>query len=167
MTTLAPRVKIMQHCQHHCPKNCNAVAMQPISMQLPPKKKKRVSFKPTVVIQPIEPLARSQEDKSRLYHSKEEMKAFATEAKSVHILSSSEWTGACTLGLEAYPSLRGLELYLFLGTRVRNKVLAKQAFLGIFFMFVARNNKKREERERRKKRRRREKREREKRRKDS
>ena len=38
---------------------------------------------------------------------------------------------------------------------------------GIFFMFVARNNKKREERERRKKRRRREKREREKRRKDS
>ena len=129
MTTLAPRVKIMQHCQHHCPKNCNAVAMQPISIQLPPKKKKRVSFKPTVVIQPIEPLARSQEDKSRLYHSKEEMKAFATEAKSVHILSSSGGNGACTLGLEAYPSLRGLELYLFLGTRVRNKVLAKQAFL--------------------------------------
>lgn len=145
MTTLAPPVKIMQFCQHQSPNKCNAMSIQTISMQFPPKKKKRVSFKPTVVIQPIEPLARSQEDKSRLYHSKEEMKAFATEAKSVHILSSSDPNGACTLGLEAYPSLRGLELYLFLGTRVRNQGIAKQAFLRYQHNLNTKTNKAEEE----------------------
>ena len=79
------------------------------------------------------------------YHSKEELKAFATEAKLVHVLSSSDPNGACTLGLEAYPSLRGLELYLFLGTRVRNKVLAKQAFLRYQYNLNTNTNKSAEE----------------------
>ena len=51
--------------------------------------------------------------------------------------------------------------------RIFTVFLCIKSDLGIFFMFVAQNYKKREERERRKKRRRREKRKREKRRKNS
>ena len=100
--------------------------------------KRRVSFKPTVTVQPID-CRMAQEEKSRLYYSKEELNTFLLEVKAIHTLSKglpdpSSTSGAhattrdCMLALEADPALRGLELYLC-PIRVRNKVLAEKALL--------------------------------------
>lgn len=105
------------------------------------KSKRRVTFKPTITVQPIKNIAMQSEDKSRLYYSKDELKTLSLEIKAIHTLSkelssSSQPCGVhstrkgCIVGLEADPALRGLELYLC-STRVRNKLLARSALLKI------------------------------------
>lgn len=100
---------------------------------------RRVSFKPTVTVQPVEQLVTTQEDKSRLHYSKDEMDAFSLEVKAIRTLSKDLPAASspcsahatrkdCVLRLEADPALRGLELYLC-PIRVRNKVLASNALI--------------------------------------
>jgi hypothetical protein len=99
-----------------------------------PSKKKRVSFSRTITVQPIEPFSK-QGDKSRLYYNKDEMNTFASAAKFIRILvrSSPSRDGDCMIGLEeaaTTSSLRGLELYLFPETRVRNKMVAERLMMS-------------------------------------
>jgi len=102
--------------------------------------RKRLRFQPTVTVQPID-CRMTEEEKSRSYYSKNELKAFSLEVKAILALSnnlpdaSSTCTcGAhatsrdCVIGLEADPALRGLERYVC-PTRVRNKVLAQKSLL--------------------------------------
>jgi hypothetical protein len=105
---------------------------------LPPEssaaeKPKRVSFRPTVTVHPIEKLSSNQEDKARFYLSKEELIEIATYNRSVQS-SSKETRDSDALfpcaehgisGLLANPALRGLELSLC-STRVRNRLIIRR-----------------------------------------
>lgn len=46
------------------------------------KSKRRVTFKPTITVQPIKNIAMQSEDKSRLYYSKDELKTLSLEIKA-------------------------------------------------------------------------------------
>ena len=116
--------------------------------RLAPSNKKRVSFSATITVQPIESLT-EQGDKTRLYYTKDEMKTFASEAKLVRrlSLSSPSRDGDYMLGIEAAntTSLRGLELYLYPETRVRNKLAAERLMLSYQQKLNSNKNKSAEE----------------------
>ena len=119
--------------------------------------KRRVTFRPSVTVQPVENICMQEQDKSRLYYSKDELKVLTLEAKAIHALSKEQLPDEsspcgvhaarqdCMLGLEADPALRGLELYLC-PTRVRNKQLAKKALLKYYRTISSDPTKSQEER---------------------
>lgn len=93
--------------------------------QQPPIKKRRVSFKPTITVQPVSNLSKDPEQKTRLFYTKEEFEEEKTNirriAKDAMVLPSSSH---CL----SDPILRGMEMYLC-RPRVQNKHLARKAFL--------------------------------------
>lgn len=98
---------------------------------------KRVSFVPTVTVYPITKLSGDEDDKSRLYYSKDEMNSISLEVKAkIRELSGAVAfsSGARTdnqdyiLDRTADPTLRGLELHLY-PTRVVVKVLAMKSII--------------------------------------
>ena len=100
-------------------------------------KKKVVSFKSTMQIQPIENLSITPEVKSRLYLSKDEMDVWLLEIKSLHksykrqLGKANDANGMKryqTVGLQSNPKYRGLETY-FLPVRGRNKSMARKALI--------------------------------------
>lgn len=130
------------------PGGAKAIQLYSAFTRLTPSKKKRVSFSPIITVQPIEILSK-QGDKTKLYYTKDEMKTFASEAKLVRrlSLSSPSRDGDCMLGLEAAntTSLRGLELYLYPETRVRNKLAAEHLMLSYHQKLKGNKNKSAEE----------------------
>eukprot|EP00579_Thalassiosira_antarctica_P029698 CAMPEP_0202032340 /NCGR_PEP_ID=MMETSP0905-20130828/65478_1 /ASSEMBLY_ACC=CAM_ASM_000554 /TAXON_ID=420261 /ORGANISM="Thalassiosira antarctica, Strain CCMP982" /LENGTH=144 /DNA_ID=CAMNT_0048596199 /DNA_START=194 /DNA_END=624 /DNA_ORIENTATION=- len=92
----------------------------------------------------------TEEEKSRSYYSKNELKAFSLEVKAICTLSKKvpasstccahATTGDCIIGLGADPALRGLERYLS-PIRVKNKVIAQKALLKYYKKLNANPNK--------------------------
>jgi hypothetical protein len=92
--------------------------------------KKKVSFRPTVTVHPVEKLANNKEDMSRLYLSKEEMNEIANKNRSIQLSSKVTHTSFehGTVGLHADPALRGPEV-LLCPTQVSNKLFIRRAVL--------------------------------------
>ena len=114
--------------QHSSPPTAQCAPVQCIDLS---RYKKRVSFKPTITVQPIKSLS-SQEEKSNLYYSAVEMKSFSQEVKDIHqerkqMVCDDSPCGVhatkqeCMVGLEADPALRGLGLHLC-AIRLRSKL---------------------------------------------
>mmetsp|Transcript_1046 Transcript_1046/g.1494 ORF Transcript_1046/g.1494 Transcript_1046/m.1494 type:complete len:224 (-) Transcript_1046:59-730(-) len=102
------------------------------------RSKKRLRFSPSVTVQPID-CRMTEEEKSNLYYSKNELKVSSHELKEKHNILSQEqpqhssstynaheMSLECNIGLEADPSLRGLERYVC-PIRAQNKMLARKA----------------------------------------
>eukprot|EP00580_Thalassiosira_gravida_P021266 CAMPEP_0201678494 /NCGR_PEP_ID=MMETSP0494-20130426/46380_1 /ASSEMBLY_ACC=CAM_ASM_000839 /TAXON_ID=420259 /ORGANISM="Thalassiosira gravida, Strain GMp14c1" /LENGTH=190 /DNA_ID=CAMNT_0048161687 /DNA_START=282 /DNA_END=851 /DNA_ORIENTATION=- len=100
--------------------------------------RKRLRFNPCVTVQPID-CRMTEEEKSKLYYSKNELNVSSHELKEKHNIlsqeqlqhsssnnSAQETALECNIGLEADPSLRGLERYLC-PIRAQNKMLARKA----------------------------------------
>ncbi|KAL7542944.1 hypothetical protein ACHAWF_007278 [Thalassiosira exigua] len=110
------------------------------AFQAVPQKQKQVRFQPTITVQPLD-CRLTQGEKFRSFYSKDELDSFSLEARLIQAASKELYapacavtcgahatTQACAAGLEADPSLRGLELYLC-PIRVRNKAIVKRALL--------------------------------------
>ena len=132
-------VVIMQYPQHYQYQEHSATAADEMHItaaaalssinverqQQPPIKKRRVSFKPTITVQPVDNLSKDPDQKTRLFYTKDEFEKEKTNirriAKDAMVLPSSSH---CL----SYPHLRGMEMYLC-RPRVQNKHLARKAFL--------------------------------------
>jgi hypothetical protein len=97
--------------------------------------KRKVSFLPTVTVHPVMKLCCNEDDKKRLYYSRDELNSIQCDAKAIikaHRLKIScavpEDKKHCIVGLDADYDLRGLELYLY-PNRVINKVLTTNAIM--------------------------------------
>ena len=104
-----------------------AALLSSIQTQQPPikTKKRRVTFKPTITVQPVCNLSKDTEQKSRLYYTK---KDFETEKTSIRRIAKDAMTAPSSSHCLSNPTLRGMEMYLC-RPRVQNKHLARKAFL--------------------------------------
>ena len=92
----------------------------------------RLNFDPSITVHPID-CKLTKTEKFNSFYSKDELNAFSLEVRAIRAeMLSAVGTHAteldCMFGLEAEPTLRGLELHLCL-IRVRNKKLAQMALL--------------------------------------
>jgi hypothetical protein len=96
------------------------------SIQIPPPhiKKRRVTFKPTITVQPVSNLSKHPEQKSRLYYTKDE---FEKEKTTIRRIAKVAMVAPSSSHCLSDPILRGMEMYLC-KLRVQNKMLAKKAF---------------------------------------
>ena len=102
-----------------------AALLSSIQTQQPPIKKRRVSFKPTITVQPVNNLSKDPEQKSRLYYTKKE---FEQEKISIRRIAKDAMVAPSSSHCLSDPTLRGMEMYLC-KPRVQNKHLARKAFL--------------------------------------
>ena len=110
------------------------VRLTAIKTNKPPNQKK-VSFKPSVTVQPVERVPGREEVKS-LYYSKEDLKTFWLEVNAIYALTKclpDQVRSRCEkrddlFGLETDPALRGLEPHLN-KFRVQNKVMVQRALI--------------------------------------
>lgn len=102
-----------------------AALLSSIQTQQPPIKKRRVTFKPTITVQPVSNLSKDLEQKSRLYYTKEE---FEQEKMSIRRIAKDAMVAPSSSHCLSDPTLRGMEMYLC-KPRVQNKHLARKAFL--------------------------------------
>ncbi len=144
----------MMPCQYSGP-----AAKGPIPAHLAPfatakKYNRRVTFKPTVTVQPID-CRMSEVEKSRSYYSKEELNSFPLKVKAAQTRELTETSSAFgahheittqdgIVRMEADPPLRGLELKLC-PIRVRNKLFVEKALLKVQNSLNANPKKTREE----------------------
>jgi hypothetical protein len=110
-----------------------AMVVGPVHLpkQASAKQSKRIlSFRPTVTVYPVEKLASNNEDKSRLYLSKEDMDEISIQNRAIQLSSKTTHNSSeyCKIGLHADPALRGTELFLF-PTRVSNKLIIRRTVL--------------------------------------
>jgi hypothetical protein len=101
------------------------------------KRKKVVTMKPTVIIHDIDATV-SQEEKSELYYTKDDLVMTNLEIKAICALSkhlpqtpyddTNNKDSKCWLAVEADGFLRGLEFHIY-PLRFRNKLLARRALL--------------------------------------
>ena len=106
------------------------------------KRKKVVTMKPTVIIHDIDAITVSQEEKSELYYTKDDLVMTNLEIKAICALSkhlpqtpyddimcsTNNQDSKCWLAFEADGFLRGLEFHIY-PLRFRNKLLARRALL--------------------------------------
>lgn len=102
-----------------------AALLSSIQTQQPPIKKRRVTFKPTITVQPVSNLSKDPEQKSRLYYTKDE---FEQEKMSIRRIAKDAMVAPSSSHCLSDPTLRGMEMYLC-KPRVQNKHLARKAFL--------------------------------------
>jgi len=102
-----------------------AALLSSIQTQQPPIKKRRVAFKPTITVQPVDNLSKDPEQKSRLYYTKDE---FETEKISIRRIAKDAMVAPSSSHCLSNSTLRGMEMYLC-KPRVQNKHLARKAFL--------------------------------------
>ena len=102
-----------------------AALLSSIQTQQPPIKKRKVTFKPTITVQPVCNLSKDLEQKSRLYYTKDD---FETEKTSIRRIAKDAMTAPSSSHYLSNPTLRGMEMYLC-RPRVQNKHLARKAFL--------------------------------------
>ena len=103
-----------------------AALLSSIQTQQPPIKKRRVvSFKPTITVQPVSNLSKDPHQKSRLYYTKDD---FEEEKISIRRIAKDAMVAPSSSHCLSNPTLRGMEMYLC-KPRVQNKHLARKAFL--------------------------------------
>jgi len=93
--------------------------------QQPPIKKRKITFKPTITVQPVSNLSKDPEQKSALYYTKDE---FEEEKTSIRRIAKDAMVAPSSSHCLSDPTLRGMEMYLC-KPRVQNKHLARKAFL--------------------------------------
>ncbi|KAL3781107.1 hypothetical protein ACHAW5_005014 [Stephanodiscus triporus] len=96
----------------------------------PEQSKRRLTFRPTVTVHPVERLASNNEDKSRLYLSKEDMNEISIKNRAIQLTSKETRTSLnhCRVGLHAETALRDTDITLFL-PQATNKLIIRRAIL--------------------------------------